>query len=42
MKRNLKGDWNAAQHVPYDQLSNEEKEKDRVHVRTMKQLMGTR
>jgi hypothetical protein len=42
MKRNPKGDWNASQHVPYDQLSDEEKEKDRVHVRTMKQLMGTR
>ena len=40
MKRNPKGDWNAAQHVPYDQLSDEEKEKDRVHVRTMMKLMG--
>jgi hypothetical protein len=42
MKRNQKGDWNAAQHVPYDQLSDQEKEKDRAHVRTMKQLMGSR
>lgn len=40
MKRNPKSDWNAAQHVPYDQLSDDEKEKDRVHVRTMKKLMG--
>jgi len=41
MKRNPKGDWNAAQHVPYDSLPDSEKEKDRVHVRTMKKLMGT-
>jgi hypothetical protein len=40
MKRNPKGDWNAAQHVPYDELSDEEKEKDRVHVRTMMKLLG--
>ena len=40
MKRNPKGDWNAAQHVPYDQLPEDEKEKDRVHVRTMARLMG--
>lgn len=40
MKRNPKADYNAAQHVPYDQLSEPEKEKDRVHVRTMQQLMG--
>lgn len=40
MKRNPKGDWNAAQHVPYDQLPEAEKEKDRVHVRTMKELLG--
>lgn len=40
MKRNPKGDWNAAQHVPYEDLSDEEKEKDRVHVRTMKQMIG--
>jgi len=40
MKRNPKGDWNAAQHVPYDDLPEDEKEKDRVHVRTMMRLMG--
>ena len=40
MKRNPKADYNAAQHVPYDDLPEDEKEKDRVHVRTMMQLMG--
>lgn len=39
MKRNPKADYNAAQHVPYNQLPEDEKEKDRVHVRTMMQLM---
>jgi hypothetical protein len=40
MKRNPRADYNAAQHVPYDQLPEIEKEKDRVHVRTMMKLMG--
>lgn len=40
MKRNPKGDWNAAQHVPYESLPEEEKEKDRVHVRSMKSLLS--
>jgi len=40
MKRNPKADYNAAQHVPYDQLPEDEKEKDRVHVRTMMKLLG--
>jgi hypothetical protein len=40
MRRNPKADYNAAQHVPYDQLSEEEKEKDRVHVRTMKKILN--
>ena len=40
MKRNPKADYNAAQHVAYDQLPEDEKEKDRVHVRTMMKLMG--
>ena len=40
MKRNPKADYNAAQHVPYSQLPEDEKEKDRAHVRTMMQLMG--
>ena len=39
MKRNPKADYNAAQHVPYDKLPEDEKEKDRVHVRTMMKLM---
>lgn len=33
MKRNPKADWNASQHVPYEDLPEEEKEKDRAHVR---------
>ncbi len=32
MKRNPKEDWNAAQHVPYSELSEPEKQKDRDHV----------
>ena len=40
MKRNPKDDYTAAQHVPYDQLPEDEKEKDRVHVRTMMKLLG--
>lgn len=40
MKRNPKGDWNAAQHVPYKDLPEDEKEKDREHVRTMRRLLG--
>jgi hypothetical protein len=40
MKRNPKADYNAAQHVPYDELPEDEKEKDRVHVRTMMNLLG--
>jgi len=39
MKRNPKADYNASQHVPYDELPEDEKEKDRVHVRTMMKLM---
>ena len=42
MKRNPKADYNAAQHVPYDELSEDEKEKDRVHVRTMMNLLGSK
>jgi len=38
MKRNPKADWNAHQHVPYSDLSHEEKEKDREHIRTIKSL----
>ena len=39
MERNPKADYNAAQHVPYDELPEDEKEKDRVHVRTMMKLL---
>jgi hypothetical protein len=39
MKRNPKGDWNAAQHVSYNVLPEDEKEKDRVHYRKMKQYL---
>ena len=39
MKRNPKADYNAAQHVPYEALSEPEKEKDRVHVRAMQRLL---
>ena len=42
MKRNPKADYNAAQHVPYDELPEDEKEKDRVHARTMMNLLGQR
>jgi hypothetical protein len=41
MERNPKQDYNAAQHVPYSELPEDEKEKDRVHVRTMQNLMST-
>jgi len=40
MLRNPKADYNAAQHVPYDELSEDEKEKDRVHARTMMKLLN--
>lgn len=39
MKRNPKGDWNAHQHVPYKELSNDEKDKDRAHYDTMKGIL---
>jgi hypothetical protein len=38
MKRNPKADHNASQHKPYNDLPEDEKEKDRVHVRTMMSL----
>jgi hypothetical protein len=40
MKRNPKADWNASQHVPYSDLPEPEKEKDRVHVRKMASILG--
>ena len=39
MKRNPQDDYNAAQHKSYDELPEDEKEKDRVHVRTRMKLM---
>jgi hypothetical protein len=42
MKRNPKDDDNAAQHVSYSQLPNDEKEKDRAHAHTMRGLLGAR
>lgn len=35
MKRNPKADWNAEQHIPYEQLPEVEKEKDRRHLKIM-------
>lgn len=40
MKRNPKADYNAAQHVDYEQLPEPEKQKDRDHVVTMMKLIG--
>ena len=40
MKRNPKGEHNATQHVPYSELSDSEKEKDRVHVRAMQRIQN--
>ena len=39
MKRNPKESWNAHQHVPYVELPDSEKEKDRVQVRMMKDFL---
>ena len=40
MKRNPRAEHNASQHVPYHQLSEPEKEKDRVHVRAMQRIQN--
>jgi hypothetical protein len=40
MERNPKAEYNSAQHVPYSDLPEHEKEKDREHVRTMRGLLG--
>lgn len=37
MKRNPKAEWNAALHVPYEYLPEEEKEKDRAHVHLVRE-----
>ena len=39
MKRNPKADYNASQHVPYSELPESEKNKDREHVETMRNLL---
>jgi hypothetical protein len=39
MKRNPKADYNADQHVPYQDLPEHEKEKDRLHVHTAGSLI---
>jgi hypothetical protein len=38
MRRNPKGDWNAAQHVPYEELPREEQLKDLEHLDTIAKL----
>ena len=40
MKRNPRAEHNASQYVPYHQLSEPEKEKDRVHVRAMQRIQN--
>jgi len=40
MKRNPKADYNAAQHVPYSELPEPEKQKDRDHVDTMRRILN--
>ena len=42
MARTPKADYNAAQHVPFSQLPEAEKEKDRAHVRTILDLLKCR
>jgi hypothetical protein len=39
MSRNPKQDWNASQHVPYEELPEHEKEKDREHVRLVQRSL---
>lgn len=41
MRRNPKAEWNASQHVPYEKLPEEEKEKDRLHVRMIGDISRT-
>lgn len=40
MARNPKSDWNAAQHVPYEQLPESEKDKDRAQVKLVQRLLS--
>ena len=41
MKRNPKQDYNAAQHVPYQDLPEDEKQKDRVQVQKISEIIAT-
>ena len=38
---NEKNDWNAAQHVPYEELPEAEKDKDRAHIRILQGLISS-
>jgi len=38
MSRNPKAEWNAAQHVPYEELPEAEKQKDRDHINMIKDI----
>jgi len=40
MARNPKTDWNAGQHVPYEDLPEHEKAKDRAHITKMRTLVA--
>jgi hypothetical protein len=42
MKRNPKSDYNAHQHVPYRELPEDEKQKDRDHVITMRSILSSK
>jgi hypothetical protein len=41
MSRNPRNDWNAAQHVPYQELPEAEQAKDIEHVETVEKLITT-
>jgi hypothetical protein len=41
MKRNPKEEWNASQHISYSELSPEEKNKDRVQVVIVHEIMSS-
>lgn len=42
MERNPKEDWNAEQHVPFNKLTKREADKDRDHVKIMRDILGNR
>ena len=39
MERNPREEWNADQHVPYEELPDKEKEKEKLQYRIMKSLL---